>query len=329
MRILHISHTGLPDIRVEKMAFTMKTRGHDVVFLGAKPTTGQNLGAFEETYYLPLGNSLNIVFDPRVKQRWLKKIRELKPDVVHAHNIIVGHFLISEDIPTIFSEQELMSKETSKFAIRPFVRRMAVKPLEMSLAKWERSLGEQCPVITVHPNMTKEYEKFARFVTTVPNVPLKREVEGLKEAPSRSGNVYVGRDFNLDRFIPYRNLEGLKNLIEFDVIYGLPHRELLQRLMHYKVGLTAWHPHPMHYYADPNRNYEYLHGGLPVLTNKIIKSALFSKNPYVFAFNEYDEIPDLIQTMEDVDHQHIRALALENYVWEKFENRILDAYKAI
>ncbi len=329
LKILHISHAGLPDVRVEKTALTMKKRGHHVVFLGGQPINGQHLNVFDETYYLPLGNSLQIVFDPRVKRRWIKKIREINPDFVHAHNCIVAHFLIDEDFPVIFNDHELMSKQTSKFEIRSMTRRMAVKPLVRSFAKWEHELAERFPVITVHPNMTKEYQGITRYVATVPNVPTYSQVEGLEEKPERHGNVYVGGDFSLPKFIPYRNLEGLKELIDFDIITGIPHREMLQRLMKYEVGLTAWRPHPFHKYTDPNRNYEYFHGGLPVLTNHIIKTALFIDLPYVFAFNKYSEIPQIIADMKNVDHSSIRRFALNNFIWEKHENKIVDAYNKI
>ncbi len=327
LRILHISHAGLPDIRVEKTALTMKKQGHEVIFLGGLPIRGQHLNVFEETHHVPLGNSLQIVFDPRVKRRWIREISKLKPDFIHAHNCIVAHFLIDEDFAVIFNDHELMSKQTAKFEIRPFIRRMAVKPMAMSFAKWERALAERFPVITTHPNMTKEYQKIAKFVTTVPNVPVLSQVEGLDHSYERHGNVYVGGDFNLKRFIPYRDLDGLRNLIEFDIITGVSHREMLERLLHYKVGLTTWHPHPWHKYSDANRNYEYFHGGLPVLTNRIIKNALFEDIPFAYAFDKYSEIPQVIEEMQDVDHQAIGKYALEHFIWEKFEPRIIDAYK--
>lgn len=329
MRILHISHAGLPDVRVEKTALTMKHRGHEVIFMGGGPIIGQHFDVFDEFHSLELGNSLRIVFDPTVKRRWLNRIRELRPDVVHTHNCVVGHFLASAEFPTIFNDHEYLSKQISTFEIRPFVRRMAVKPMAKMFPKWERMLLDRFPTLTTHPNMTEAHKRFGKFVATVPNVPMKKQIEGFVEPAERQGNAYVGGDFKLAKFIPYRNLDGLRDIIDFDVLTGIPYHEMMQKLMNYRVGLTAWHSHPWHRYSDANKNYEYMHAGLPVVTNQIIKDSLFSTNPYVFGFRNYDEIPQIIESMPSFDHRAIREYALKHYVWEKFEDTILDAYGAL
>jgi len=119
------------------------------------------------------------------------------------------------------------------------------------------------------------------------------------------------------------------DIIDFDVLTGLPHREMMQKLTEYKVGHTAWHPHPWHIYSDANKNYEYLHAGLPVITNEIIKNALFSDVPYVLSFKNYQEIQNIIDTMPDFDPEEIRRYALKHYVWENFEDTILEAYSKL
>lgn len=329
MRILHVSHAGLPDVRVEKTALTMKHRGHEVVFLGGGPITGQHFNVFDEFHSLELGNSLRIVFDPTVKQRWLNRIRELRPDVVHAHNCVVGHFLASSKFPTIFNDHEYLSKQIAKFEVRPFIRRMAVKPMAKMFPKWERMLLERFPTLTTHPNMTEAHQRFGKSVATIPNVPMRMQIEGFAEPAERQGNAYVGGDFKLAMFMPHRNLEGLRDIIDFDILTGIPYREMMQKLMKYRVGLTAWHSHQWHRYSDANKNYEYMHAGLPVVTNHIIKDALFSTNPYVLGFRNYDEIPQIIKSVSNFDHQAIREYALKHYIWEKFEDIILAAYDAL
>jgi hypothetical protein len=329
MRILHISHAGLPDIRVEKTAMTMKRLGHEMVFLGGRPVKGQHTDVFDETHHIQLANSLRVVFDPTVKRKWLKQIGEIAPDVVHAHNCVVGHFMTSSSLPVIFNDHELMSKQTAKFDVRPFIRRMAVKPMAMMFPRWEKSLASQYPTITTHPNMTAAHQQNGDFVVTVPNVPLRQQVENLSRSGSREGTVYVGSDIKLARFLPHRNLQGLKDLIPFDVITGVPYEKMMAELTNYKVGLTAWHPHPWHIYSDANKNYEYMHAGLPVITNHLIKEALFSDIPFVYGFKSYDEIPSLLSSMMNIDHESIREYALKHYVWENYEGLIIDVYNKV
>jgi len=90
VRILHISHGGLPDPRIEKTACTMKNEGHELFFLGGRPIKYQDLQAFEKTFSLPVGNDLDVVINPSIKRKWLDAIRKLNPDIIHAHNPIVA-----------------------------------------------------------------------------------------------------------------------------------------------------------------------------------------------------------------------------------------------
>ncbi|MHA1928260.1 MAG: hypothetical protein ACTSV2_06745 [Candidatus Thorarchaeota archaeon] len=316
-------------MRIEKTAISMKKKGHEMIFLGGRPIRGQHFDAFDNTHYVKLGNSLQLVFDPNIKKRLLKRIAELKPEVIHIHNPIIGHYLTTTDYPCIFNDHEYHSKQSSKFNSRPFLRRWAVKPMARMFPRWEKALISKYPTLTTHPNMTSAHQRIGNYVATVSNVPLREQVEHITESDSRSGIVYVGGDFRMPRFMPHRNLKGLKDIIDFDVLTGIPYNDMMQKLTHYKIGHTAWHPHPWHIYSDANKNYEYMHAGLPVITNNIIKDALFSDIPYVFGFNTYREIPEIIKTMPDFDPEEIRRYALKHYVWENFEDIIFEAYSKL
>jgi len=204
LRILHLSHAGLPDIRIEKTAVTMKKRGHEMLFLGGGPIRGQHLDVFDSTHTVRLGNSLQMVFDPNIKTRLLNSIAKLKPDVLHAHNVFIGKDLPKTDYPCIFNDHEYLSKQSSKFNARPFVRRWAAKPMAMMLPRWETALISKFPTLTTHPNMTEAHKKIGRYVATVPNVPLREQVDHITESDSRKGIAYVGGDFNIPRFMPHR-----------------------------------------------------------------------------------------------------------------------------
>ena len=326
MRILHISHGGLPDARIEKTALTMKKEGHQLVFLGGGTMKYNDLGAFEETYFLSVGNDLDVTINPAVKRRWLKRISELKPDVIHAHNVIVAHFLLGSEYPVIYDDHEYWSKQTYMYRERKLPRGLASYPLMIRIPGWETKLLRKYPVITVSENTAREHRRKASWVGVTHNVPMLRQVEGLVEVGPRRGNVYVGRDFDLPKFPPHRNMAGLRNYLQFDVISGLTHRKMLEKLMEYKVGLTPWKPHPLHPYSDANRNYEYLHSGLQVIVNEIIKHN-FQSDPFVSAFSSYDDISKVIDELEDIEAEKIMKHARKNYLWENQEDTIKEAYK--
>jgi hypothetical protein len=327
LRILHISEAGLPDLRIEKMAHTMKKEGHELVFLGGRPVRGQNLDAFDETHSLWLKSAFRLVYDLRVERSWLRTSDELKPDIVHAHNLIVGHFLLNSEHHAVFDDHEYFSKQSSRYDVWPFFKKQLVKPMIRNFSKWENELVSRFPTLTSNKNIAGEHRQRGFFAKQVPNVPMKSMIDNLAEPSTRNGYVYVGNDFEMKKFLPHRNLAGLRDFIDFDVITGLSHREMMNRLTHYEIGLTPWHQHPWHQYSEANKNYEYMHAGMPVVTNSLIKKHNFPKDPYVYSFDSYNGIEEVLESIVGVDRGKIIDHAARNYIWENNESTIHEAYK--
>ncbi len=325
MRILHISHGGLPDPRIEKTALTMKKEGHELVFIGGRPVVYQNLDAFERTYHVPTGNDLQVAFDPRIKRHWLDKIEEVKPDVIHAHNIIVAHFLLSTDYPVVYDDHEYWSKQAFKYGLRKLPRGLSSRPLMLLIPKWEAHVLRKYPVITTNENTAREHRRRSKWVGVTRNVPTLAQVEGLPEDNPRNGLVYVGSDFSLPTFFPHRDMTGLTRFLKFDIVAGLRHRDMMLALSKYSIGLTPWLPHPWHPYSDANRNYEYLHAGLQVVVNKLIKQS-FADDVYVHAFDRYETLQETIDNIPETPPAEIMAHARREYIWENQENVIKTAY---
>jgi hypothetical protein len=325
MRILHISEGGLPDPRVERMAMTMKKEGHEVVFLGGKEVKGQHLSVFSETKTEPLGIGLSITHNPLLKKRWLNAIKEMHPDIVHAHNIIVGHFLLDTEIPTIFDDHENLSSQTFVFNARPFIRRMAAKTLVWKFPIWERELAGRFPVLTVSEGIANNYRVYSKNVGVAINVPYFSEVEWIQNPPVREGFVYMGNDFSWPRFSPWRNMNGIRDILDFDIVSGLPQKEMMIELTKHIIGLIPFLPHPFQKIARPNKIYEYLHAGLQVVLNANF-SELFDGNPYVHPFNDYSDIKNVIDSVPDKDPTKIIDFAREKYIWDNQEDIIKKAY---
>lgn len=324
MRILHISHGGLPDPRIEKTALTMKDEGHELIFLGGRPIKYQDLQAFEKTFSLPVGNDLDVVISSSVKRKWLEAIRKLNPDIIHAHNPIVGHFLLGTDYPVIYDDHEYWSKQTFKYRERKMPRGLTSYPLMYTIPRWETKLLKRYPVITTTENTAKEHRTKAKWVGVTRNVPMLRQVKNLPEQ-DRKGMVYVGSDFKLQKFHPHRNMKGVTKYIKFDIISGETHRNMLEKLMAYEIGLTPWIVHPWHPYSDANRNYEYLHTGLEVFVNTTIKT-MFQDDPYVHSFTNYPNLAASIDSLVLGNPKQIMEHAMKNYLWENQSKVIKEAY---
>jgi len=153
---------------------------------------------------------------------------------------------------------------------------------------------------------------------------MMKQVEDLPEK-KRKGLVYVGSDFNLPKFHPHRNMKGVTKYLKFDIISGETHRNMLEKLMAYEIGLTPWTIHPWHPYSDANRNYEYLHAGLQVFVNTTIKT-MFKDDPYVHAFTDYPDLVASIESLELVDPKPIMEHAMKKYLWENQSKVIKEAY---
>ncbi len=328
MRILHTSHTGLQDPRVERTAMTMKKEGHEMIFLGAGKIKGQGLGSFEETHYIPIPSTFRVAVDPRFKKKWLKTIDAIKPDVVHAHNLIAGAMMLDTEYPVIYDDHENWGRQLFKFYVRGFIRNIFSQPMVMVTPKWERKVLTKYPVITVSEENLRDHKRYAKHVSITRNYPYLFEIESLPNPIDRKGNVYVGYDFNHRRFLPHRNMTGLRDIINLDVICGLPHKEVMRNLLNYKIGLVPWIPHIYQKYMDPNKIFEYLHTGLPAVTNSIVKRCI-SDDPYVYSFEDYSEIKQVIDGIGDPDSGKIMDHARANYIWDKQEDIIKSMYKLV
>jgi hypothetical protein len=326
MKILHISDTGLPDPRVERMALTMRDEGHDLFFLGGRDARNQYLSAFTEANMIPLGNGPEIALDWRVKRRWIKAIDEVNPDVVHAHNVLVGHFLLDTEYPTIFDDHENLSRQRFVFMSRTWFKRNAARILLHYIPKWEIEMAKRYPVLTTVEGATLLYRNYTTKIGIVSNMPFLREVEWLENPPDRKGLVFMGNDFSQPKFIPMRDMTGLRGLLDFDIINELPHHEMMMKLATYRIGLIPYLPHPFQLDACPNKAYEYLHAGLQIVFNGNF-SHLFSNNPFVHTFNDYSDIVDVIKSIPEIDPWDIMLHARENYIWDKSVNVVKEAYK--
>ena len=91
MRILHLSEYGLSDWRIEKSAITSKRAGYDVFFAGQKKSADYVNKIFNKIYEIEI-NILAKYKTPFYYQIGKTKInnviKEIRPDIIHAHNIL-------------------------------------------------------------------------------------------------------------------------------------------------------------------------------------------------------------------------------------------------
>lgn len=250
MRILHLSHDGLPDWRVEKTALSASLRGHHVAFGGTKPINDITK-LFSKVYDIDWGESAKFGIPLSlhyVKKQIEKIIRDEKPDIVHAHNIYSAKIISEFGIPFVYDDHEYTSafakalaepvklndvnyrktlKSTSPTLInktKKLARKLAWNHVFKYRAvklwiKWEEEiLSSTCPIIVTTGNVARELRSRRSAVDrvfVVPNFPMKMECKNLQRPffHSKLSSVYAGREpLNSIGIHAHRNLDGMLDI---------------------------------------------------------------------------------------------------------------------
>jgi len=237
MRILHLSDDGLPDWRVEKSALTAKKDGHEV-FFGGRLSSITHSAAFSEIHPIKWTAAAMIgipYYYHLVKKQIEKLVKQVRPDIVHSHNI--GSAKVSHDLglPVVFDDHEyfrmlsLVNAENIKFQYSTHANsrlNRTIQSMKLSFisrqsisnwTKWERDLVSSVPTITVSEQIAQELRKASdgrtQEVFVVPNYPLEAETIAIRE-PQRHDNlscVYAGGDDKYKQ-VTNRDISGLTNL---------------------------------------------------------------------------------------------------------------------
>jgi glycosyl transferase family 4 len=254
LRILHLSEGGLPDWRIEKSAISALNLGYETFFMGNNSINHENK-IFSKLYKINwtakarLGVSTSWHY---LKKEVGKVIKEVKPDIVHAHNIFSAKMISEFGLPFIYDDHEYWSqypKIISEMADRlssenksptnilktiavnlPVkIRRIIINRYILHLwTNWEKEVVSSAPTITVSDKIAEELRALGNTnrVFVVPNFPMKSETENI-ERPHihpRLSSVYAGSDGLNKQKIPSRNIDGItdtfinKNIGELTII---------------------------------------------------------------------------------------------------------------
>jgi len=357
MRILHLSHNGLPDMRVERAAQTAKKDGHTMCFSGPFiKGTGFPIRSFHKFYELPFNKFANAKIPSywgTLKRKLSRILDQYRPDLIHAHNIVAAKLASEFSISFIYDDHEYWSKRFKAQARIGKPNKMYIRWL---WTRWEKEVLRKAPAtITVSRTVAEEHKRLCKHVYVAPNFPSRIESESLKMnfRKDNLSSVYVGTDCSRPSSSPYRNVEGLLQIFhDNDVgtltVLGdptlcssrnikslgfLPHQTMMQELTKHHIGLLPWKKHWFHKYSNPNKPYEYTHAGLLVLTVSDFPCVTRHLEENCIVFDNYQELRELLLFYaDDLDEINelrvkIRKFALENLTWEKrCESEILNAY---
>jgi len=360
MRILSVSHDSLPDIRVEKTAYTARKNGHATFFAGPQIRSfAMGLHTFEKTYVLPFSRKANLKIPPYwncLKKSLQNAIEECKPDVIHAHNIIAAKLASEFPIPFVYDDHEYWSVSMKAMKKTKMHHILSLKYKQWLMDRWEKqALDKASAVITTADTVTEEFKKHNSRVFSVPNLPSLREIRDMEIGPPETdqlSSVYVGSDCTQPKPSPERDSTGLIDLFirnnvgnltvigdnrlqarpHINSVGFLPHQEMMNELTRHHIGLLPWKKHWLHQFKHPNKPYQYAHAGLLTFCVSDLVNVIACLKEYVKTFEDYESLLKLLtEYRERVDEVNelkpkIRKYAFDNLTWEKNEAKILEAY---
>jgi glycosyltransferase involved in cell wall biosynthesis len=250
LRVLHVSHEGLPDWRVEKSAMTAMKLGYRVTFAG-KPGNNINKTKFAKIYEIEWNSKARLgipYYWLQVKRQLHKILKQEAPDIVHSHNLYSAKLISELGVPFVFDDHEywsVSSKILLEMDYQPFqssirtrtrinpekpnisikrrinrIRRRLIDRYAIRLwTTWEKELISTAPVIVVSESIAKDYQRHGNTKSfLVPNYPILSEVEALGSPTYQTqvNCIYSGGDGNDKVMYPQRQMDGLFELFEND-----------------------------------------------------------------------------------------------------------------
>jgi Glycosyltransferase Family 4 len=244
LRILHFSDQGLPDWRIEKSAISASNLGHKVTFIGSSPVNCYKSVVFSKIYKInwTAKARLGIPFYWRsIKKQVEKVIKEVKPDIIHAHNIFSAKMISEFGLPFVYDDHEywsissrLLAEITEKLSLGRKLKESIAQCIAVDLPKhirrilinqyaiylwtnWEKELVSSTPTITVSNKIAEELRLIGNNtnrVFIVPNFPMKFEVKKFEKPHfhNKLSSVYAGSDGHFKQKYPNRDIDGFTDI---------------------------------------------------------------------------------------------------------------------
>jgi glycosyltransferase involved in cell wall biosynthesis len=280
MRVLFLQQQ--PCVRALKYAVGLAGQV-ELAFAYRGRTLSELYGAGDELFeaWYPLGD------DPAATLPEI--VKAFAPDVIHSHNLPDALTVLALDtvqVPVIHDVHDMQSLRRTPYED-------GFPEPQDPLALERRAVEECSALVTISPELVAELSaryRLPRRVLAYANYALARDLPPLRPAPpsgpprlvyqgtlSTNGGHYDLRDLfaaiaaqgiSLDVY-PAREVPEYREIAGIRVHRTLPLRELLQRLAGYDFGWAGFNAALNGAHLDtalPNKLYEYLGCGLPVIT---------------------------------------------------------------
>jgi glycosyltransferase involved in cell wall biosynthesis len=381
MKVLHISHLGLPDWRIEKSAITGINHGYHVFFAGnlLQNDYVNESKIFEKIYKIEWPNTNYpkkqlfpfILFGKTsiwnsIKKRIKEILEEIRPDIVHAHNLHSAKLISEFDVPMIYNDHEYWSIYIKRMYEPKFLKDNKYSSKKKNFlfnriinvwSNWESDIVSKYPTIVTSKTTLKEMEqKYSKEIFLLPNFPMKNETS-ISQVPmfhDELNSVYAGIE-SLTRVPAHRNITGLEQVFNENdigklILIGrtnfqpsekvickglLLRNDMYNEMAKCSIGLLPMKKIWSHRYINPNKTFEYAHAGLYVVCTSSFSDVVETLDNNCTKFENYDDLVNHLlyfkNNKDDLYKKRIKIFkfAKEHLLWEKYEENIIKAYKSI
>lgn len=243
------------------------------------------------------------------------------------------------------------------------------------IKKWQRNLVSKCiekvenftakrftHLITATPFIEKRFKKLTKNVTNINNYPLINELSSDIKWDNKKKQICFIGGINVERGI-YEIIDALESIdielilageFETDIIekkskekegwkkvnyLGHINRDRAKSVLAESIaGLVTYHPEPNHINAQPNKIFEYMSAGIPVIvSNFSLWRQIIETNKCGICVDPLNsiEISEAIQFLKINPDQALKMglngkrAVEEIYNWEKEEKKLISIYNSV
>ena len=365
--IISVTNDLSTDQRVKKVCGTLNSMNYDILLIGRKRSKSLKLNRPYRTKRMKLIFNKGALFYAEFNIRLFILLVFSKVDIYHANDLDT---LLANYLAAIIRRKPIVYDSHEYFTGVPEIQnKKLVKKVWLTIEQF--IFPKLKHIITVNQSIAKlykeEYNKDLRIIRNVPN-----KVEALKLKSKSELNIVEDKDIiitqgagiNINRgieelveamqylndvcliiigdgdIIPQLKKRVLELKLEKSIIFKgrMPYQEMMQYTQHAKLGITIDKDTNTNYkYSLPNKLFDFIHAGIPILASKIIEVEKIIKKYQIGLFiNNHEPTHIANQIKYALDNKELMSewksnttLANKELNWEIEENTLKDLYKKI
>ena len=365
--IISVTNDLSTDQRVKKVCGTLNSMNYDILLIGRKRHTSLKLKRPYRTKRMRLIFNKGALFYAEFNIRLFILLLFSKVDIYHANDLDT---LLANYLAAIIRRKPIVYDSHEYFTGVPEIQnKKLVKKVWQTIEQF--IFPKLKHIITVNQSIAQlykeEYNKDLRILRNVPNkvetlrlkskselniaedkdiiitqgagININRGIEELVEAMQYLNNVCLIIIGDGD-VIPQLKKRVLELKLENSIIFKgrMPYHEMMQYTQHAKLGITIDKDTNTNYkYSLPNKLFDFIHAGIPILASKIIEVEKIIKKYQIGLFiNNHEPTHIANQIKYALDNKELMSewksnttLATKELNWEIEENTLKDLYKKI